>query len=568
MSHDWLGRLTGWAGRREFGWGLGLTGLGVWLSWLALPGRWPALGLAGLVAGGVGLRWYGTRIEAGSRPQIRLEWVGLGLILGLAAALRLVGLSQSLPYFDNPDEPTLTNAAIKMLQTGDLNPHFFRWPSLPFYVQFAVSVPQFLGGVSAGRFTNLAGIAPEGFFLAGRTVSAAFGIATVLVTYLLGKRLYSPAVGLLAGLILAVLPLHSEHSHYVTPDIEVTFFASLTLLFGAYIFTTGQRRWYLWAGVASGLTIGSKYNVAIVLLVVGLAHFLTPELRRGKLGWLAAAFGMAVFSFLAITPFAVFDLLGFLNELAFQVRHYTVTGHGNASEGASWSAYLQDFWEQAFVNQAAPVALAGIGLALWRQRREDWLLVSLPLTGYFFFSAAKVHFARNLLPLLPPLAVLSGLVLVLMAGWLANRLKQPGWQPALTLVLWLAAFAICLQNSVLTDRYYLQPDTRQQAARWIVANVPVGSRLRLEQDTPILPADKFKNATEQRPIGAHNADWYRQQGFDYLVASSTTYDELSATDPEAAANYRQVFEQFKLQQEFTQDVKNRPGPTIKIYQVK
>jgi hypothetical protein len=123
-------------------------------------------------------------------------------------------------------------------------------------------------------------------------------------------------------------------------------------------------------------------------------------------------------------------------------------------------------------------------------------------------------------------------------------------------------------HSVLTDRYFLQPDTRQLAAEWVVAQVPVGAKIRLEQGGPILPPDRYQNVDEQRPIGAHPPEWYREQGFTYLVANSNQYAELISTDPTAAANYRQVFEQFSLLKEFKESSKEYPGPTIRIYKVK
>lgn len=555
---------------------LGLLGAIAYLAWLSLPSRLPALALVAGLAGGIGLRWYaGYTARTGARAVIRAEYFGLALVLVLAGALRFSALSQSLPYFDNPDEPTMTNTGLRMLQTGDLNPHFFRWPSLPFYIQYVASAYQFLTGVGQGRYTDLQNLSTDGFFLIGRNVSALLGTATVFLTYLLGRTLYGPAVGLVSGLVLAVLPLHTEHSHYVTPDIIVTFFTTLTLLFAALVFRTGQKKWYLWAGVAGGCTLGSKYNVGIILAVILLAHFLAPAQRRGKLAWLVGSFGLALLVFFVTTPFAIFDLPGFLNELAFQVRHYTILGHGSASESASWSAYLQDFWQVGFVFQASIVALGGVLFALVRQRRADWLTIAFPFLAYFFFSTAKVHFARNMLPLLPSLAVLSGVLLVAVAGWLVARwpgvkISKTGsvGQTALVLVLFTSFFFFAGLHAVLTDRFFMQPDTRKLAAEWVVAQVPVGAKIRLEQFGPILPTDLYKNANEQRPIGAHPPDWYREQGFNYLVANSNQYDELSRTDPTAAENYRQVFEQFTLLKEFKESSKEYPGPTIRIFKVK
>ncbi len=549
-----------------------MAGLAAYITWLALPSRLVSLGLIGAVIAGAGLRWWG-KSETGL--WVRAEYVGLGFILTIAAALRFTALRQNLPYIDSPDEPTLTRAAIAMLQTGDLNPHFFRWPSLPFYMQFGVSLPQFLSGVSSNAYTNLKDLVPDGFYLAGRTMSAALGTATVLLTWGLGRVLYGSAVGLVGAAILAVLPLHTEHSHYITPDIIVTFFATLTLLFVALLYRTGERRWYWWAGVAAGLTISSKYNVGIIVLTLILAHFLRAQPQRPPLKWLGWGLGLAGLSFIATSPFILFDWAGFLNELALQVRHYTILGHGVASEGESWSAYLRDFWQEGFTYQASLVVLGGIIFGLVRQRREDWLLLSFPLAGYFFFSLAKVHFARNLLPLLPALALLAAVFLLALVGGIAHyfpaqwssRRRKLVWGGVL-LSLGIGAFYFCILNSILTNRYYLQPDTRTQAGEWIVGNIPPGSRLRLEQNTPTLPANRYRSAEEQRPIGAHPPDWYRQQGFEYLVASSYQYDDLSNTDPEAARNYRLIAEQFTLVRQFQGESREYPGPTIKIYKVK
>lgn len=548
------------------------------LAWLVLPSRIPAVGLLALVIGGAGFRRYAKQLrqqKLGWQPAY-LEYGAIGLILVIATGLRYTGLRQSLPYLDSPDEPTLTRAAIKMLQTGDFNPHFFRWPSLPFYLQALASLPRFLQDAGAGLYTDVKNIIPEGYYLAGRTWTAALGVGTVFLTYLTGRVLLGPVIGLLSGLIMAVLPLHSEHSHYITPDITVTFFCTLTLLFAALIYKTGQLKWYLAAGVAAGLTCGSKYNVAIILITVGLAHFSGEKRAATSWKWLAGAFGLALVTFILTTPFLIFDLAGFLNELAFQVRHYTIVGHEGASTLPAWQAYAEFFWREAFPYQASLFMLASLVFALIRQRREDWLLLSLPLIGYFFFSSAKVYFARNLLPLLPPLAILSAVFLVALAGWLAGRLKlnlQPARLLKIRFIIGAVTFGIFFYFAMLycveTDLYYSRPDTRVQAGEWLVTTVPAGAKLRLETNTPTLPAGRYKNADEQRPVGGRPPSWYIEQGFDYLVTSSSQFTELEQqNDLEAVKNYKLIEEQFELVKEFKGENNRYPGPTIRIFKVK
>ena len=57
----------------------------------------------------------------------------LGLILAVGLALRLWGLSFGLPNVHcRPDESTLVNKALS-IAAGELNPHFFNYPSLHLY---------------------------------------------------------------------------------------------------------------------------------------------------------------------------------------------------------------------------------------------------------------------------------------------------------------------------------------------------------------------------------------------------------------------------------------------------
>ena len=56
-----------------------------------------------------------------------------------------------------------------------------------------------------------------------RALTALFDVGTVLLTFLLGRRLYGVTVGLLAAALLAVTVMHVQLAHFFTSDPYLTF---------------------------------------------------------------------------------------------------------------------------------------------------------------------------------------------------------------------------------------------------------------------------------------------------------------------------------------------------------
>jgi len=77
-------------------------------------------------------------------------------ILLLAAALRLLGIGFGLPYpYANVDEHIVTDRALGFL-SGDLDPHYFAYPSLCFELHALLAWLQFAVGWIGGRWASLA----------------------------------------------------------------------------------------------------------------------------------------------------------------------------------------------------------------------------------------------------------------------------------------------------------------------------------------------------------------------------------------------------------------------------
>lgn len=74
-------------------------------------------------------------------------------ILAVALAVRLIGISFGLPYVYYPDEAQIVNHAVAF-GTGDLNPHYFIYPSLFMYVLFIIYCLSYVIGSLAGAFAS------------------------------------------------------------------------------------------------------------------------------------------------------------------------------------------------------------------------------------------------------------------------------------------------------------------------------------------------------------------------------------------------------------------------------
>lgn len=100
---------------------------------------------------------------------------------------------------------------------------------------------------------------------AGRYATAAFGVGTVVLTYLLGRVLYHPRVGALGALLLAVMPYHVVISRQIILDGPMAFFLTGALLCLAVGARRRDGRWLVATGAALGLAVLSKEPAVIML---------------------------------------------------------------------------------------------------------------------------------------------------------------------------------------------------------------------------------------------------------------------------------------------------------------
>lgn len=104
-------------------------------------------------------------------------------ILTLAAVLRFTGLSWGLRHQPTWDERVFVHSTRAMITKGDLDHRYYEYPGLFFYLLYPV-----LASVPSESESGT-------FYLAARALVAAFSVASVALTYLLGARLAGPGSG-------------------------------------------------------------------------------------------------------------------------------------------------------------------------------------------------------------------------------------------------------------------------------------------------------------------------------------------------------------------------------------
>jgi hypothetical protein len=406
------------------------------------------------------------------------RYLSLAAILALAAGLRLFAIGWGLPDFHHPDEQSILNRALAFAK-GDLNPRNFLYPTLYFYALFAWEGAFFVLGRLAGVYDSVAAFEREFFVdptrlvVAGRALTALFGVATVAAVYRFGTRLYDHRVGFGAALLLAVAPFAVRDAHYIKMDVPVALFVVLMhgslariVMEQAGNGVAARRGPWLAAGAFFGLAMSTQYYVfPAVLSIIVVALMEARRTRRPAeafrlLVWAGAA---SIAAFLAGSPF-------FLSELSITVRDMgavydidverTVEGMGGP---ASLMTYVRMLSSDAMGWAAALAALVGLVLAVKRDWRRGVLLACFPL-AYLIFLASTVPMTRYVNAMLPSLAV---------AGGFAIAHYTRGRRP------WILILALCamsgLRNSVRADLFYRQTDTRTLARELIERTAPNGA---------------------------------------------------------------------------------------------
>lgn len=247
-----------------------------------------------------------------------------------------------------------------------------------------------------------------------RLPAAVLGLATVLLTYLFGRRLFGSRTGLLGGVVLATSPEIILLSRTVVHDISLAFFISLALYFFYAAFSNQRHlRIHLFLCYAAmGFAVLAKGPIGLLLpgMIIGL--FLLLKGRLNFLKEMALGWGALIFLIVA-APWYV--LISMRNP--DYVSYFFLKQNLGNFLSKTQARHPQPFYYYI------PILLGGmlpwsffVPLAFLRplerklQKIDNGVLFLLCWFSviFLFFSAANSKLGTYILPALPAAALLIG----------------------------------------------------------------------------------------------------------------------------------------------------------------
>jgi len=467
--------------------------------------------------------------RASSPWRLAAVWAGLGV---LALLVRVPFVLRVGTNEGGGDEWYVAWRAWCVLFEGG-NPGNFLRPALFYDAGAALFSGLYLVGKAAGTFEAPVDLLADfvrdeaKYLQALQLLAAAFGALTVPVVFELARRVRGWWAGVVAAVILALLPLHVLYSQRARVDSLCALLTTLAALALHRLAERGRRRDFVVAGTIIGLATGANYPAALL----GVAYLATAIIaRKGRapsevvrsfvLGVLAAVAAFTLTNpYVVLAPAAAWD--GFVFQLSFAAIQ-----HPSLEKTSEW------FYFGLVRDQSPLFAVVAASASAWLAIRGDGfrrILGLFPWLVLAAFVAVRTHEDRYILIAMPWLCAAIG-VLVGDALAASSRRRVIGTAAA---VLVVAPMLIQLWDRT-SPRVLVaaaEENPRWVMQRWLLEHAPPGGTIWLESDAfPLLQAT-FADAGGRLQAQLREAFRRAYPEFDARILKGEFVERVANFDP-------------------------------------
>jgi 4-amino-4-deoxy-L-arabinose transferase-like glycosyltransferase len=315
-----------------------------------------------------------------------------GWIAGLLLACAVLDLYRlGAPALFDQDESQYGEIAVEMADRGD--PVTLRVNGQPWFVH----PPLYMWLVAAtGRVVGF-----SEFTI--RIWSVVASVLGVYVTVLLGRDLFNPRVGLLAGTILALTLQYLFQSRLAVFDTVLILW--MLLAFRAFLaaYRSGRRGDYLQFFLFAGLATVTKGPIGLILPGLVIAAFATVRRawrRAAEVPWIE---GLALYAAVGLSWYAVETVRHGWPFIATNVGAYTLGRFFGVVEqhAAPWYFYVPVALLGAFPWTTFWPAAAAMHIRRWRDHDGSLTVLLWVLVPLLFYTAAQTKLPGYIMPILP-----------------------------------------------------------------------------------------------------------------------------------------------------------------------
>ena len=358
------------------------------------------------------------------------------LVIVFAAVFLFCAIS-SVHFGTHWDESGIINHVQKMLTSGVLLPGYYVYPSLSYYIGLLTAlahVPDTFGADTLATMQlQLAEIAGSSAFKHQlRTAFAVLTASTALFVILAAR---AAGTGWLAATVGGAIVLSSfqvfYHSRWIAPDCLVMLTAAMTIASALWAIRNKRLVPLLLTAMSAGLATAAKYPAEILLLLPLFVATCASDVPS------RAARVLIVFAatYLVVTPGTVLEPVQFVKDVLNSWDYYRRGGvyTYTVDPGLLHLGKIVDFIAFRFASSHEVIALLVITAAIvgaaaaWRR---DWrvavLLAGAPVVYIIYFATGRTLIVRNLLILVPFIAVLTAITVDTLASSFRSRPTRAG----------------------------------------------------------------------------------------------------------------------------------------------
>lgn len=324
-------------------------------------------------------------------------------------------------------------------------------------------------------------------YLTGRLVSVFFGVLSIYLLFLTGRKIYGEKAALLAAFFLAIIPAHVVNSHYLATDVTATFWILLVFFISLHILDSDKAKYYILAGAVAGVAVTAKYNSGAAVVIPLAAHSLkllrkrdfnplSPANSKAFIIPAALAAGVVISNPYILTSFS--DLKA---GLAFTLEcvNQSLNPGSDAAPGQSvWLFYVTNAFLYGAGLPFSMLFAAGVAWSLKKRKNTDIMILVWLAAWWLVLSSQNWKLIRWVLPVIPFLCLGA-------SGFIAEiyvSLNRSARCLLASLVVFSAGYTLLYSEAY--SKLMSQTSSQEEVSAWIEENIKEGSSIA----TPGMPA--------------------------------------------------------------------------------